>query len=226
MPLAMQARLLRVLQERAVVPLGGGKPVAVDFSLVCATHRKLREAMDSGLFREDLYYRLNGLTLHLPALRERVDFAGLVAQLLAELAQESGRPGRLTLDPALAPLLAAHRWPGNLRQLHNALRTAAALLADGEHQITQAHLPDDLADDLMGTLRAAQATQPTRPDLRLAGAAAVAGAGGVADNTLRQQEAQTVARMVEVCRGNLSEAARRLGISRNTLYRKLGAARV
>ncbi|WP_088280499.1 sigma-54-dependent Fis family transcriptional regulator [Ideonella sp. A 288] len=200
MPLAMQARLLRVLQERCVVPLGGGKPVPVDFSLVCATHRKLRLEMDAGRFREDLYYRLNGLTLYLPALRERSDMAGLVAQMLREIAPE--RP--LELSPTLARDLAAYRWPGNLRQLHNALRTAAALLADGELQITLAHLPEDLADDL----REVRATRPAQQ---------------VADEEadLRLQESQTVARVVEVCKGNLSEAARRLGISRNTLYRKL-----
>ena len=212
MPLAMQARLLRVLQERAVVPLGGGKPVAVDFSLVCATHHKLREAMDKGLFRADLYYRLNGLTLHLPPLRERSDFAGLVAQLLAEIAPETGKTGGLVLHPALAPLLAAHRWPGNLRQLHNALRTAAALLADGEHQITEAHLPDDLADDLHAARAGATAGATAGPDPLPANTT----------ERLRQHENQTVARMVQVCHGNVSEAARRLGISRNTLYRKLG----
>lgn len=201
MPLAMQARLLRVLQERAVVPLGGGKPVPVDFALVCATHRQLRTELAAGRFREDLYYRLNGLTLHLPALRERGDLPGLVARLLADLAPD--RP--LRLDAPLASALAAYRWPGNLRQLHNALRTACALLGDGELQIAWGHLPDDLADDL----RAARAQRP--PEV-------------VADEEadLRLQEAHTVARVVQVCKGNLSEAARRLGISRNTLYRKLG----
>ncbi len=203
MPLAMQARLLRVLQERCVLPLGGGKAVAVDFALVCATHRKLRLEMDAGRFREDLYYRLNGLTLQLPALRERGDFAVLVAQMLAEIAPD--RP--LSLRPDLAQALARYRWPGNLRQLHNALRTAAALLGDGELQIGWAQLPEDLADDL-------HAARAARPAQALASE----------DADLRLQEAHTVARVVEVCQGNLSEAARRLGISRNTLYRKLGRA--
>jgi transcriptional regulator with PAS, ATPase and Fis domain len=202
MPLAMQARLLRVLQERAVVPLGGGKPVPVDFALMCATHRTLKRELDAGRFRADLYYRLNGLTLHLPALRERGDFNGLVAQLLADLAPD--RP--LQIDPPLALALAAYTWPGNLRQLHNALRTAAALLGDGELAIGWAHLPDDLAADL-------QAARARRPAAELVDAEA----------DLRLQQVHSVARMVEVCHGNLSEAARRLGISRNTLYRKLGA---
>ncbi|MBL8351434.1 MAG: sigma-54-dependent Fis family transcriptional regulator [Burkholderiaceae bacterium] len=200
MPPAMQARLLRVLQDRAVVPLGGGRPVPVDFSLVCATHRQLRQEIAAGRFREDLYYRLNGLTLHLPPLRDRADLMGLVARLLAEVAPERA----LTLAPPLAQAMAAYRWPGNLRQLHSALRTAAALLADGEPQIGFAHLPDDLAEEL-------QAARAVRPRLPLADAEA----------DLRLQEAHTVARVVEVCQGNLSEAARRLGIGRNTLYRKL-----
>ena len=201
MPLAMQARLLRVLQERAVVPLGGGKPVPVDFALMCATHRTLRSELDAGRFRADLYYRLNGLTLHLPPLRERGDLMGLVAQMLTDIAPD--RP--LVLDAPLSQALAAYRWPGNLRQLHNALRTAAALLGDGELQIGWAQLPDDLAADL-------QAARARRPPELLADEEA----------DLRLQQAHSVARMVEVCHGNLSEAARRLGISRNTLYRKLG----
>jgi transcriptional regulator with PAS, ATPase and Fis domain len=205
MPLAMQARLLRVLQERAVVPLGGGKPVPVDFALMCATHRTLRSELDAGRFRADLYYRLNGLTLHLPPLRERGDLMGLVAQMLTDIAPD--RP--LVLDAPLSQALAAYRWPGNLRQLHNALRTAAALLGDGELQIGWAQLPDDLATDL-------QAARARRPPEQLADEEA----------DLRLQQAHSVARMVEVCHGNLSEAARRLGISRNTLYRKLGNARL
>ncbi|OYU74376.1 MAG: sigma-54-dependent Fis family transcriptional regulator, partial [Burkholderiales bacterium PBB5] len=144
MPLAMQARLLRVLQDRAVVPLGGGKPVPVDCALVCATHRNLREAIAAGQFREDLYYRLNGLSLPLPPLRQRSDLPQLVAQMLAEALPQ--RP--VALSTELAAAFAAHRWPGNLRQLANALRTACALLADDEPEIGWPHLPDDLAEDL------------------------------------------------------------------------------
>jgi transcriptional regulator of acetoin/glycerol metabolism len=217
MPLVMQARLLRVLQDRAVVPLGGGRPVPVDFALVCATHRRLRDEIAAGRFREDLYYRLNGLALTLPPLRERSDFAALVAAMLAELAP--GRP--LRLAPDLAAVLATHRWPGNLRQLHNALRTACALLADDEAEIGWAHLSDDLRDDLAGALRqqpaggAAAAGQPagaTRPD------------GPDGPDSLRSVQARTVARVVADCGGNLSEAARRLGIGRGTLYRQLQRA--
>ncbi|MEH0166317.1 sigma-54-dependent Fis family transcriptional regulator [Roseateles microcysteis] len=195
MPLALQARLLRVLQERQVQPLGGGAPVDLDFALIAASHRPLRELVQQGRFREDLYYRLNGLMLRLPPLRERSDLAGLIAQLLHDLAP--GRP--LTLAPALAQAFAAHAWPGNVRQLAQVLRTAVALLDDDETQIVQAHLPEDLLDDLM--LQAASAPLETE-DLR----------------TLASQRMQ---QMLRDCHGNVSEAARRLGVSRNTLYRRL-----
>jgi transcriptional regulator with PAS, ATPase and Fis domain len=124
MPLPMQARLLRVLQERQVSPLGGGPSVTVDFALMCATHCKLREAAEQGRFRSDLYYRINGLTLQLPPLRERTDFAVLTKRLLHDL-----NPGRLVgMAPKLLERLRQHPWPGNLRQYANVLRTASAML--------------------------------------------------------------------------------------------------
>ena len=197
MPLALQARLLRVLQDRQVQPLGGGKPVAVDFRLVCATHRELRDEMGKGRFREDLYYRLNGLTLQLPPLRERQDKALVAARMLGSIL-----PGReLQFAPELAAAMSSYHWPGNLRQLHNALQTACAMLDDSDVRIEWAHLPDDLADDL-------RCATPPRVDVDEA-----------AD--LRARAAHTVEQTVQACAGNLSDAARRLGISRNTLYRKL-----
>jgi len=200
MPLAMQARLLRVLQERSVTALGGGKPVAVDFQLVCATHRRLREEVDAGRFRDDLFYRINGLSLTLPALRERGDLSMLVARMLRELAPERG----LALAPDVAAAFARFRWPGNLRQLANVLRTACALMSDDEHQVAWAHLPDDVAEELIG-----------RPSTRHV---------CDSDADLRMQASRCVQEAVRTSHGNLSEAARRLGISRNTLYRKLRLA--
>lgn len=197
MPLALQARLLRVLQDRQVLPLGGGKPVAVDFKLVCATHRMLRHEMQAGRFREDLYYRLNGLTLELPALRDRQDQLQLVARLLREIV-----PGReLQLAPEVAQAMARFRWPGNLRQLNNALQTACAMLDEHDAQITWHHLPDDLAADLRAT-PVKREPLDAQADLR-----------AVSERMLREVVAQ--------CADNRSEAARRLGISRNTLYRKM-----
>jgi transcriptional regulator of acetoin/glycerol metabolism len=198
MPLSLQARLLRVLQDREVVPLGGGKPVAVDFRLVCATHRNLALAIAPGGFREDLYYRLNGLTLQLPPLRERQDLAALTARMLRQLLPDR----EVCLAPDLQCAFAAYRWPGNLRQLENALRTACALLDDGEVQIAWVHLADDLAAALRGPSPAAPAEPDRAADLRV-------------------QAERSVRQAVHDCAGNLSEAARRLGISRNTLYRKM-----
>jgi transcriptional regulator of acetoin/glycerol metabolism len=198
MPLAMQARLLRVLQDRQVLPLGGGKPVAVDFRLVCATHRRLRAELQAGRFREDLYYRLNGLTLELPPLRERRDLPQLVSRLLRDLA-----PGRdLQLGAEVARAMARYRWPGNLRQLHNALQTACAMLDEHDAQLDWHHLPDDLSAEL----------REAPPPRREAADEAV---------DLRALSERTVRQIVAECAGNRSEAARRLGISRNTLYRKL-----
>jgi sigma-54 dependent transcriptional regulator, acetoin dehydrogenase operon transcriptional activator AcoR len=197
MPLAMQARLLRVLQERQVLPLGGGKPVAVDFRLICATHRRLRAEVESGRFREDLYYRINGLALQLPPLRERGDLGALVATILSEVA--SGREMRLS--PAVAAAFARYRWPGNVRQLTNVLRTACALVGDDDEVIDWSHLPDDMAEELNGA-----------PKSRIV---------EDGDIDLRLQADRCIQRAVQASNGNLSEAARRLGISRNTLYRKL-----
>ncbi|MFN7724428.1 MAG: sigma-54-dependent Fis family transcriptional regulator, partial [Rubrivivax sp.] len=179
MPLAFQTHLLRVLQERQVQPLGCGKPVAVDFQLVCATHHPLRQAVAQGRFREDLYYRLNGLTLQLPALRERQDLPERVAACLQQHA-----PGRaLTLAPDLAAAFRAYRWPGNLRQLNNALQTACALLDDDDTCISWAHLPDDLAAELR---------QPPP---------AAAGLRGEPDTDLRQQTRAAVAAAVQASAG-------------------------
>ena len=206
MPLAMQSRLLRVLQERQVTPLGGGQPVNVDFALICATHHKLREATEQGSFRSDLYYRINGLTVHLPALRERSDFQALSERLLAEINPER----EVYLAPDLLAQLSRHPWPGNLRQYANVLRTASAMLDDDEACIAWPHLPDDLAEELAAIAQPARAVPSAPPT--------------VANDTLQNLEelSRSASRQaLEHSRGNISEAARRLGISRQTLYRKL-----
>ena len=207
MPLALQTRLLRVLQERQVVPLGGGAAHAVDFALVCASHCRLREAAEQGRFRSDLYYRINGLTVELPPLRERSDFEALAARMLADMA-----PGReLRLAPAVQAALAAHRWPGNLRECASVLRTACALLDDGEDTIDWQHLADDVLQVLQGGSPA-----------RHAGPAPAALAGA---QNLQQLSQSALRQALENCRGNVSQAARLLGVSRQTVYRMLAAAR-
>ena len=119
MPLALQARLLRVLQERRVAPLGAGEEQELDIAVICATHRDLQRLVQGGQFREDLYYRVNGVSLRLPSLRERDDLATLIAEVLARL----GEPG-MSLDKDLAELLGGYDWPGNIRQLEMVLRSA------------------------------------------------------------------------------------------------------
>ena len=199
MPLLMQTRLLRVLQERQVTPLGSGQPVKVDFALICATHQPLREAAEDGRFRSDLYYRINGLTLTLPPLRARSDFDALTTRLLHTLGAAPG----VRLAPEVQARLAAYPWPGNLRQYASALRTALALLDAGELVVDWQHLPDDLVD----AVRRSPATPAPQ---------AVAGEKKLADISRA-----AIQQAVQDSRGNLSAAARQLGISRQTLYRKL-----
>jgi transcriptional regulator of acetoin/glycerol metabolism len=205
MPLALQARLLRVLEAREVTPLGGGAAVKVDFRLICASHRRLADEVAAGRFREDLYYRLNGLTLALPPLRERSDLAALVERLLKAEAPERA----LWVDGDVMALFSRYRWPGNLRQLANGVRTAVALLDDGEDELTLNQLGDDLREALEGASDAAPAA--ARPTARPAG-------GG----DLREQADAHIRETLAAVDGNVSEAARRLGVSRNTLYRRLG----
>ena len=214
MPLALQTRLLRVLQERKVTPLGSGHAVPVDFALVCATHQPLREAAEAGRFRSDLYYRLNGLTVHLPPLRARSDFAALTTQLLLNLGAEPA----LAPTDALLARLAAYHWPGNLRQYANALRTALALRNPDEPCIDWQHLPDDLQEDLQNpVLRTAAAQAPAQQSP----AATAALPASLAGQKLADLSRAAMAQAVQDMQGNWSAAARQLGISRQTLYRKL-----
>jgi transcriptional regulator of acetoin/glycerol metabolism len=196
---------LRVLQERRVTPLGGGRSVDVDFALICATHCKLREAAERGSFRSDLYYRINGLTVLLPALRERTDFQALTERLLRNLHPELD----LHVAPDLLARLGVHPWPGNLRQYVNLLRTASAMLDPHETCITWQHLPDDLLQDLSPETgpTGQPAPQPASP--------------GEASQNLGELSRLAIRQALDLSRGNMSQAARRLGISRQTLYRKL-----
>ena len=210
MPLNMQARLLRVLQERCVVPVGSQNQVPVDISLVCATHRVLRDAIRAGTFREDLYYRVNGLTVTLPALRERSDIRGIVRKLVAA---ETGSEEAVGIHASVMALFEQHPWPGNVRQLQNVIRLAVALLDEGESEIQLCHLPEDLfltypeaPDDVPHA--AVAHTQP-----------ALAPAHG---RSLDEITHEAIVTAMNAAAGNVSAAARRLGISRNTLYRRLG----
>ena len=209
MPLNLQARLLRVLQERCVTPLGSTRNIQVDISLVCATHRKLREEVARGHFREDLYYRLNGMSVTLPALRERTDIRALVAKLAA--AETASRGAAVQFSEGALLAIEGYGWPGNIRQLFNVIRVAIALLDDDETLITETHLPEELFEaPLAAPAVATPAFDPWA-------AAPLEG-----QNSLDAISRQAAQRAVEAAGGNISSAARQLGISRNTLYRKLG----
>ena len=211
MPLAMQTRLLRVLQERSVTPLGGGKTVAVDFSLICATHCQLRERAQDGRFRSDLYYRINGLTVYLPSLRERSDFEAIVRNMLKNPQNPSNR---LWIEQKLLSKMKQYHWPGNLRQLASVLRTASAMLDPHETQIDWQHLPDDLQQELTES-----ATDETSPTAAQSAASTIATSG----KNLHTLEKEAIEKALEASQGNISQAARMLGISRQTLYRKMGS---
>ncbi len=143
MPLALQAKLLRVLSESEITPLGARAPRAAAVRFISASHQPLAELVRRGSFREDLLYRLNAAELRLPALRQRSDLQTIADQMLATLGSH------LHLGDAARAVLAAHAWPGNLRELHNALRYAAALCGhDGDGTIEPDHLPDHLHDAL------------------------------------------------------------------------------
>ena len=200
MPVTMQTRLLRVLQERCVTPLGGGQGVAVDFALVCATHSNLRTETDKGRFRSDLYYRINGLTVQLPPLRERTDFIALTQRLLTGL-----NPNRdIRIGAEVLEKMTLHSWPGNLRQLANVLRTSSAMLDPDQHLIEWDHLPDDIAQDL------AQTEAPLVKDTPI-----------LAAKNLQTIAMSAMQQALASSKGNVSQAARQLGISRQTMYRKL-----
>ncbi|MGU5792895.1 sigma-54-dependent Fis family transcriptional regulator [Aeromonas hydrophila] len=195
LPLLAQTRLLRVLQERAVTPVGSHRPEAVDFWLVSASHRDLAAMVAAGTFREDLYYRICGWRQQLAPLRDWPprERQALVRRLLAEM-----DPALRLTDEAERQLL-AHPLPGNVRQLKQTLEVAC-VLAEGQGWIEPAHLH-------LPTVAVAQAATTV-----------------VAGSTLRQQNRQRVQQTLTECDGNVSEAARRLGISRTTLYRALREA--
>lgn len=187
MPLATQARLLRVLQERCIQPLGSGDPIAVDIRVVCASHQNLQALMDAGRFREDLYYRINGMCLVLPPLRERSD----KRQVIEQVWQACREPQQAaTLPQAVMQVLLEHPWPGNLRQLHNVLQVGAAM----------AQLPTLRLEDLPEEFIEPRMPSPPAQEMPL---------GSDLDTLL------------EAYAGNISQVARQLGLSRNTVYKRL-----
>ncbi len=207
MPLPAQSRLLRVLQEREVTPVGSTERIPVDILLVSATNRPLSQRIDSGEFRADLYYRINGLCVELPALRERMDKRQLIQKIYQEHRDDS-QPD--TLNTEVMAALENHPWPGNIRQLVNIIRVAVAI-ADGD-EIELWHLPEDFIAEYEG--RQASAQKPVFD------ASSFSEAPQANDNTQTDTMKQTLV-VYQQCMGNVSRAARELDVSRNTLYKRL-----
>lgn len=213
MPLALQSRLLRVLAEREVLAIGATRPVPVDLHVISASHRQLEQAVREGRFREDLYYRLNGAVITLPPLRERTDLDWLIDRLLGNTAQ---------LAPAARRKLAAHDWPGNIRELANVLAYARAVCDDGLIR------PQDLPD-----FHNTAAGPPAPPDRSATPPVNAPAPGQRAtprdfsysqvrdqDEALPKQGLQLL-QTLRAASWNVSATARHLGVSRMTVYRRM-----
>jgi DNA-binding NtrC family response regulator len=203
-PLAIQVKLLRVLQEREFERLGGTRTVKVDVRLVAATNRDLREALEQGTFREDLYYRLNVVPIDIAPLRQRKeDIPDLVNLFISRFAGDSGKPVE-EITPEAMQILVNYHWPGNVRELQNIIERACALAKGTVLKVEDIHLD----------------TRPAR---------AVNGSGNFLPEgmTLEQWEDEMIRESLRRANGNKSQAARSLGLSRNALrYRlsKIGIA--
>ncbi|WP_233884995.1 propionate catabolism operon regulatory protein PrpR [Paraburkholderia flagellata] len=223
MPLPLQSRLLRVLQEREVVRLGATEPTRVDVRVVAATHRALTEQIEAGEFRADLFYRLNILNLAIPPLRERsADIALLASELLLQASRREQRVAvriRTPEDAArtlalVSGALARHAWPGNVRELQNVVERMVVELADSEEDVLTPDVLRSIAPEVFESRRAAS------------GAQAMAAEGAL---TLRERslntEADEIRAALDACNGNRDRACEMLGISKTTLWRRLSAAK-
>jgi len=197
-PLAMQAKLLRAIQEREIQRVGGDQTLKVDVRILAATNRNLQEEVASGRFRQDLFFRLNVVSLELPPLRERPEDIPLLASHFLTIFGE--RNGKLVkgFTPAAMDRLLKYSWPGNVRELENAVERAVVLLLG--NYVSERELPPGIMDmDMSGPPRVS----------------------GFSDMTLDEIERIIVTEVVENVGGNKSEAARRLGITRKTLASKM-----
>lgn len=206
MSLPLQSRLLRVLQERTVTRVGQSRETPVDLLVICATHRNLQELMEKGQFREDLFYRLHGYNLSVPPLRERSDARQIVRGLLCRWSGAGDNAGvsdaaQLMTEEAME-CLARYSWPGNIRQLEKMIRMLLALRQPDE-PIAVADLPAEVR----GVTEMSSVESPVMPR--------------AGDETLEAVQIEAIHHALAKHRGNVSAAARALGISRGTLYKKL-----
>jgi transcriptional regulator with PAS, ATPase and Fis domain len=200
LPLEMQAKLLRVLQEKEVRPVGSNDRVKVDVRVVAATNRDLEAAYMNGTFRKDLYFRLNVVTMNLPSLRERKsDIPSLVQYFLEKMSPNAP----MTVTPSAMKALLGYSWPGNVRELQNCIERAVALGNRTSVEI----------DDLPPALREASGVQPEP--------LAVVPIATPTSTDLEEMERLTIQRVFEQVKGDKTAAGKMLGISRATLYRKI-----
>jgi len=238
LPAGVQVKLLRAIQEGEIDPVGARRPVKVDFRLISATNRSMIEMVSTGRFREDLYYRLSVFPIHVPPLRERrEDIPELVRVFINRFAAEGGRPRVVGIRPDALALLSAHDWPGNIRQLENAVHRAV-ILAEGAYLTPEdfpqvaaqlGHLPRH-AEPVPAASEPlpAEHPAPAAPRAPLAASRMPDPAGFVrvlGDSghirPLAELEEAMVRLAIAHYGGRMAEVARRLGIGRSTLYRKL-----
>jgi two-component system response regulator AtoC len=231
----VQVKLLRLLQDREYERLGGTETLSADARFVAATHRDLEAMLASGEFREDLFYRLNVVTIGLPPLRERGEDIGLLARHFCAQLGAANRKPDVTLDPAAVGPLTAHRWPGNVRQLQN-LVERLVVMSEGS-VIGVDEVQRELALQPAGLLGAVDAAAETAETAGTAGTAGTAAAPPAppappakpgaepGDRSLDQwrydAEHEALVRTLERCGNNRTQAARVLQVSRRTLYNKL-----
>ncbi len=218
LPLDMQVKLLRALQEKEVDPVGGKRPVKVDVRILAATNRDLADRVKSGDFREDLFYRLNVFPIEAPALRERrEDIGALTDAFIRRFSAEEGKRV-VAASPETAALLAAHDWPGNVRQLENAVYRAV-VLADGPY--LQPHDFPAVSGVSAPAAEGDASSAPAAPEPAVGEQPVriVDGSGHL--RTLEEIERDLIQHAIELYAGHMTEVARRLGIGRSTLYRKV-----
>jgi len=212
MPLSTQAKLLRVLENQEVMPVGSNDAVAVDVRIVAATNRNLQERVAAGQFREDLYYRLAVVQIDMPSLSQRLDDLPLLVDFfLQDLQQRHGKEISSIAEPVLR-VFREHSWPGNVRELRNAVETMVVLDSDGELGLDDLPIMlRDKAADLPGL------TMPAVPDVD----EAVPASYELVGKTLAEVEKDLLLNTLEALNGNRQKAATQLGIGERTLYRKL-----
>jgi transcriptional regulator of acetoin/glycerol metabolism len=213
MPLLLQTRLLRVLEEQEVMPLGAETPIKVDLHVICASHQNLRGMIQRGTFREDLYYRLNGITLELPPLAQRTDKERLIREFLAAETSD-GRPAAIEMD-AFECLL-SYAWPGNIRELRNVIRTALAICDGGVVRLSD--LPSEVREHLAPTASISMSASGLTSPVGMVSSTTPSTQVGA--SAFDDAERDVLLRAIRDHGGNMSHAAKALGVSRNTLYRR------